>query len=90
MTPKSPAWARPASSSVEVVARQLTVERPEWMDDETYAVVNRAARAGVLVSAPTRPRPTVEELEADARAFTDAAGPDGVRAILEALDDGRG
>ena len=90
MTPKAPAPARPASSSVEVVARQLTVERPEWMDDETYALVERAARAGVLVSAPTRPRSTVEKLEADARAFTDAAGPDGVRSILEALDDGRG
>jgi hypothetical protein len=64
--------------------------RPDWMDDETWDLVERAAAAGVLAQAPAVPRPTRDELEADARKFTKAiGGQDGARAILAALEAGR-
>ena len=64
--------------------------RPEWMDDDTWDLVERAAAAGVLAKAPAMPHPTRDELEADARKFTEAiGGQNGARAILAALDAGR-
>jgi hypothetical protein len=95
--PDVQAWAIPASDgtnhgTIEIVTTHGVDAplRPEWMDDETWDLVERAAAAGILAEAPTGTRPTVEDLEADARAFSEAiGGHEGARTILDALADGR-